>query len=324
MPDDEQELEQMAGDLAVQSKRYKKTEEMSSTPYVTKEKSPERGYHSSSEVEPHTVRLGETSEIIDVPMKRKGIVDSVIGAKAGLSETKLKFMASHVGIGEAEFEKMQREGRLNEVYKAVEAGKERELYQDKQRALRDRYEAGTRNIESITEKRDYQASVPDGGKRPIFFGSNDYGRSKIMVANRGEHHSIRERYTPQSSTGVANSIANSRAAMARLQQSVLSRPSVAYTGAASSPVIRKSPNSWGDVRVVMPSFLPGVPQSVSALQPNRGQPFGNNRMVPSAVSRLGTPMGTGAPALSRLSPNGRAPSTGGNILSRLSPKRFRK
>jgi len=323
---------------------------------IASDSSEAKGYHGDAELKREAAAhdndqglfaIDNDGEIIDIEKKKKGnIIDSILATKAGMSETKLKFEASRVGIGVDEFEKLQREGNLQTVYKAIESGKERELLQKKLQAQTEKTEAQARNTESITEKREAQtgrAAVPKGGNRLVQFGSTGYGKNPIYLAQANSHSYLREKYTPNSATGVSRSLDASRSQMARLQESVVRRPTVvsqAYPGVStSSPAIRTSPGSGGGHLVAPPHSSPPA-ASVQALRPNHGlngtaiiptsmlalQPrIISGYGIPLAVQRLGN-MGNvpsaGDSSLSRLNPDSRG-STGNSILSRLSPRRFK-
>lgn len=74
----------------------------------------------------------------------------------------------------------------------------------------------------------------------VKFGSKtgSFGKEPIYIVG-GATPDLRSKYTPSTATGVARSLENSRVGLARLHETVLSRPTVSYTGSRPQQYIPK-------------------------------------------------------------------------------------
>ena len=242
-----------------------------------------------------------------------GIVQGALKAKGYLSETKLKYDASKYGINPEQFDAMMNAKEYDEkgnvigpkkfkmhfagpkggkgyskevtageyIANVVAEGKSKEMRLKTSEQAIKVSQATVKNIESSTALRyareEQMATVPQGGRKLVQFGSGNFGQTPYYVNQADTHGAIRSQFLPGQMSGVSTSLANSRLEMARMKQRVLA-------GAGGN---------YGAVQALMPSQSQNM-AVISRLSPSGNQggrppPYGGGMgaFKPSVLTKLG-------------------------------------
>lgn len=253
--------------------------------------------------------------MVDEPKKSGNMIEDILfGGTSEKGKIAQAQPPAPLTTEEVEFDYKKRQ----EQQEAVLRQQEREAALAMKRAEIKGMESQTAKRYAEIEKMYGQKTADEEGKQmekevgAVKFGSRNFGREPIYIKG-GAAPDLRAKYTPMPATGVTRSLENSRAGLSRLHETVLSRPTVSYTGSAPMPGARLVPS--GGVHI-SPTTSP--PPAVLALGAGHsGKSVGGK--VPQVVYSLGN-QGARTNVVSRL---GTGHSQRGNVLSRLAPRRRR-